>query len=57
MKKKLIAFTIALCLTVICLPQIAEAKVVDYQNYSDWAYTELEKAEAVGLMTDRFGAI
>ena len=55
MKAKMIALAAALCLAAICMPQIAfaEAKAADYRNYSDWAYPELEKAEAVSLMTDR----
>lgn len=55
MKAKMIALAAALCLAAICMPQIAfaEAKAADYRNYSDWAHPELEKAESVGLMTDR----
>lgn len=55
LKRALIAAVLTLCLSVFCLPQVAfaEAKAIDYQNYSNWAYPELEKAEAVGLMTNR----
>lgn len=35
------------------VPTYAEAKAMDYQNYSYGAYSQLEKAETVNLIHDR----
>lgn len=55
MKKKLISLFLALCISIVCLSQVtfAETKAANYKNYSEWAYPELEKAEAASIMTDR----
>lgn len=51
MKKVLNAFLTLVLLSSLVLPAFAAAG--NYHNYSAWAYPELEKAEACGLLTNR----
>lgn len=53
MKKIMGMLLAAVLAATLITPAFAEAKAVGYQNYSDWAYPELEKAEASGLIPNR----
>ena|GEM_PF-2773446 len=53
MKKILRILPAAVLSVTLTISVFAEAKAVNDQNYSAWAYPELEKAEPCRFITDR----